>query len=65
MPDEFREYLLNEIPILVIIYETGDLKELVNILRARSFGNKGFAYVTVNNENIYLNLRLSISSNFT
>ena len=31
MPDEFREYLLNEIPILVIIYETGDLKELVNI----------------------------------
>ena len=31
LPDEFREYLLNEIPILVIIYETGDLKELVNI----------------------------------
>jgi len=39
-------------------------KELVNILRARSFGNKGFAYVTINNEKIYLNLRLSSYSDF-
>tara|TARA_B110000495_G_C22921918_1_gene538613 strand:+ start:223 stop:987 length:765 start_codon:yes stop_codon:yes gene_type:complete len=44
--------------------ESLSAKELINILRARTFGNKGFAYVTVNNEKIYLNLRLSHYSDF-
>ena len=34
-------------------------RELINILRARSFGNKGFAYYEDNGERIYMNLRLS------
>ena len=40
-------------------------KNLINILRARSFGNKGFSYFTDNNGNkIFLNLRLSQTNNF-
>lgn len=33
--------------------------ELINILKARSFGNRGFAYYLDNGEKVYLNLRLS------
>jgi len=36
----------------------------LNLLRARSFGTKGFAFVKKNGKKIYLNLRLSETSNF-
>ena len=31
LPEPYKDYLLDEIPLLVIVYETGDLKELVNV----------------------------------
>ena len=39
-------------------------KELINILRARTFGSKGFAYYKVGNKKIFLNLRLNYDGNF-
>ena len=39
-------------------------RELINILRARSFGNKGFAYFEVKDKKIFLNLRLNQDGNF-
>jgi len=39
-------------------------RELVDLLRARSFGKKGFAYILVHGKKIFLNLRLSDSSDF-
>lgn len=39
-------------------------RELLNILRARSFGNKGFAYIFDEGKKIFLNLRLSDSNSF-
>ena len=39
-------------------------RELINILRARSFGDLGFAYFEENNKKVFLNLRLSETSNF-
>jgi methionyl-tRNA formyltransferase len=39
--------------------------ELLNLLRARSFGERGFAYFEVNGERVYINLRLGLSSNFS
>ncbi len=38
--------------------------ELINKLRARSFGDKGFAYFDHDGEKIFLNLRLSSNSDF-
>jgi methionyl-tRNA formyltransferase len=35
------------------------VKDLLNLLRARSFGNLGFAYIEVEGKKVYLNLRLS------
>ncbi len=40
------------------------VRELVNRLRARSFGERGFAYFQEGGERVYLNLRLSPSTNF-
>lgn len=42
----------------------GTFNEFINLLRARSFGNKGFAYYEVNNQKIYVNIRLGNDSNF-
>lgn len=39
-------------------------RELIALLKARSFGNKGFAYFEENGEKVYLNLRLSHSNHF-
>lgn len=39
-------------------------KDLINLLRARSFGNLGFAYYIDEGKKVYLNLRLSNSQNF-
>ena len=39
-------------------------KDLIDRLRARSFGNKGFAYIVEGGKRIYLNLRLGDSLNF-
>ncbi len=39
-------------------------RQIINLLRARSFGNKGFAFFEKNGKKIYLNLRLSESSDF-
>lgn len=38
--------------------------DLINLLRARSFGDKGFAYFESGADKIYLNLRLSKSMSF-
>jgi methionyl-tRNA formyltransferase len=40
------------------------IKDLINLLKARSFGNLGFAFYNENGKNIYLNLRLSDSIHF-
>lgn len=40
------------------------LKDILNILKARSFGNKGFAFYKKNNEKFYLNLSISKTNNF-
>lgn len=39
-------------------------KELFNILRARSFGNKGFAYIVDGDKKYHLNLRIGSSVDF-
>lgn len=39
-------------------------KELINLLRARSFGEKGFAYVIVDGQKIFLSLKLSVNPDF-
>jgi len=39
-------------------------KELINILRARTFGEKGFAYFKDGDKKIFLNLRLNYDGNF-
>ena len=39
-------------------------QELIDRLRARSFGDKGFAYFEVAGERVYLNLRLGPSPDF-
>lgn len=31
LPEEIQDYLMNEIPLVVIVYETGDLRELARI----------------------------------
>ena len=40
-------------------------RQLFNLLRARSFGQKGFAYFDMDGKKQYLNLRISESSNFS
>jgi methionyl-tRNA formyltransferase len=40
------------------------LKDILNILKARSFGNKGFAFYKKNNEKFFLNLSVSKTNNF-
>ena len=40
-------------------------RELINILRARSFGNLGFAYFNENNKKVFLNLRISDNHKFS
>ena len=40
------------------------VKDLLNLLRARSFGDLGFAYIEVEGKKIYLNLRLSENYKF-
>ena len=40
------------------------VKDLINLLRARSFGNKGFAYYKLGDKKVHINLRLSDSPNF-
>jgi len=39
-------------------------KELINLLRARTFGNKGFAYFRVGEKKIFLNLKLNYTDEF-
>jgi len=39
-------------------------KKLINTLRARSFGDRGFAFYEENGEKVYLNLRLSKTNKF-
>jgi methionyl-tRNA formyltransferase len=39
-------------------------KDLINILRARSFGDRGFAYYIENNKKIFVNIRLNETSSF-
>ena len=39
-------------------------KELYNLLRARSFGHKGFAYIEENGVKYFINMRISENSNF-
>jgi methionyl-tRNA formyltransferase len=39
-------------------------KDLINLLRARTFGSRGFAYLQDGDEKIFLKLSLSKSSNF-
>jgi len=39
-------------------------RELINLLRARSFGNRGFAYLEDKGERVYLKLSLSDTSEF-
>ena len=41
------------------------VQDLINLLKARSFGDFGFAYFIHNGEKIYLNLRLSTKTNFS
>ena len=36
-------------------------KDMINLLRARSFGNKGYAYFKSEGSKIYINIRLSNS----
>lgn len=40
-------------------------KKLFNLLRARSFGHKGFAYFEIDGNKHYLNLRISETSDFS
>ena len=56
----------NEIQDLdcISLEQTTTAKSLINKLRARSFGNKGFAYYVENGERVYLNLRMNNSTNF-
>jgi len=56
----------NEINELDFIdYNNSENRKLINILRARSFGDKGFAYILdENGEKVYLNLRLSKNYEF-
>lgn len=44
--------------------KTMKVKDVINLLRARSFGDKGFAYYERGKEKIYLNIKLSKSSYF-
>ena len=37
---------------------------LINLLRARSFGDKGFAYTEINGKRVYMNIRLSYEQDF-
>ncbi len=39
-------------------------KDLLNILKARTFGNRGFAYFEENGEKIYINIKLSKTTKF-
>ena len=39
-------------------------RELINLLRARTFGNKGFAYFRVGEKKIFLNLKLNYTDEF-
>jgi len=39
-------------------------EDLINKIRARSFGNRGFAYYEVNGQKIYIKLNLATSSTF-
>lgn len=57
----------NELAQLDIINmdEQMSARDLINRLRARTFGNKGFAYFLHEGERIYLNLRLSNTHNFS
>lgn len=40
------------------------VRDVINILRARSFGNRGFAYYENDGQRVYVNIRLSKSSHF-
>ena len=40
------------------------VKDLINLLRARSFGDSGFAFYNENEKKVFLNLRLSDSIHF-
>ncbi|HEX6987732.1 MAG TPA: formyltransferase family protein [Planctomycetaceae bacterium] len=44
---------------------TMKVSDLLKILKARSFGDLGFAYVEENGERVYLNLRVGRSTNFS
>ncbi|MEE6251619.1 MAG: formyltransferase family protein, partial [Bdellovibrionota bacterium] len=56
----------NEIEALdhIDLEKTYTGEELINILRARSFGDRGFAYFTKANKKIFLKLELSEESRF-
>jgi methionyl-tRNA formyltransferase len=43
---------------------TMTVRELVNLLRARTFGTRGFAYYEEGGQRVYLNLRLSPTTSF-
>ena len=40
------------------------VKDLFDLLRARSFSNKGFVYYKLGEKQVHLNLRLSDAPNF-
>ena len=39
-------------------------KDLINLLRSRTFGTTGYAYFLHNGKKVYLNLRLSFNKEF-
>jgi methionyl-tRNA formyltransferase len=55
----------NEISLLdeIKLNENYTGKQIIDILRARSFGNIGFAYFEVDEKKFYINIRLSDSKN--
>ena len=60
-------YIINIIVKVFVIAFTitfDSLYLVINLLRARSFNNLGFAYYKSNGEKIYLNLKLSKSNKF-
>ena len=57
-------YKKSDITDLIELDKEYSGKELINILRARSFGEKGFAYFKIGDKKIFLNLRLNYDGNF-
>ena len=56
----------NEITNLdhIDLEKTYKAKDLFGKLKARTFGNRGFAYFEENGEKVYINIKLSKTNNF-